>query len=171
MSRPTICRPVCPGIKHPSGAYDQILSSVRQLRVCWCGAFSLTRGRVCHLQMLLALASEGIFGSESLGTNCLRFETSLFVASYDSQVHGGDDPNINHHLEQLVLFCFSRYHGKVLTEPVPSKLIIPCLFFASGTCLLNRWLSMDFYSGSTIPAFRRHVTVLNSRVGELFHFM
>jgi hypothetical protein len=34
------------------------------LRVCWCRALSLMRGRVCHLQFLLALASAVILGSE-----------------------------------------------------------------------------------------------------------
>jgi hypothetical protein len=68
MLRPTVNRLVYLEINHPSGAYDQIFISVRHLHVCWYGALSLTRGRVCRLQLLLVLASAVILGSESHGT-------------------------------------------------------------------------------------------------------
>jgi hypothetical protein len=55
------------GIKHPSGAYDQIFITVRQLRVSWCGVVSLTRRRVLRLRLLLVLASAVILGPESRG--------------------------------------------------------------------------------------------------------
>jgi hypothetical protein len=48
----------------PSGAHDQILITVWQLRSCFCGAPSLTSRRVYLLYMLLALASVVFFGSE-----------------------------------------------------------------------------------------------------------
>jgi hypothetical protein len=52
----------------PSRAHDQIFIAPRLLGSCFCGAPSLTRGWVCLLYMLLALASAGFLGSESLGT-------------------------------------------------------------------------------------------------------
>jgi hypothetical protein len=54
---------------------------------------SLTRGWVCCFQLLLALAGPFTLGSESRGNRnhilLSQIETSLFVASYDSQGYGG----------------------------------------------------------------------------------
>jgi hypothetical protein len=83
MLRPTVSRPVCLGVKYPSGSYDQIFITVRQLRVCWCGALSLSDERSAQ-----SFSSPGPVVLAII-FYCLKFETSLFVASYDSQGHGG----------------------------------------------------------------------------------
>jgi hypothetical protein len=53
---------------------------------------SLTRGWICCLQLLLVSPAQSFSGPSPVilitTFYCLRFETSLFVASYDSQGHG-----------------------------------------------------------------------------------
>jgi hypothetical protein len=122
----------------PSGAHDQIFITVWQLQSYLCRPPSLMRGRVCLLYTLLALVSEVILGSQSLGTRghiyCLRSETSPFVASYYSQVHDGDirsglhtgycqfsvvttlhGPNRNHYF-QLCPYYFSHVYRSLCLE-------------------------------------------------------
>jgi hypothetical protein len=67
---PTVSRPVCVGVRHPPiwCPWPDFIT-VRQLRACWCGAPSVTRGRVCNLQLLMVLASEVIRRSQSHGTH------------------------------------------------------------------------------------------------------
>jgi hypothetical protein len=69
MLRPTVSRSVMSCVKPQSGVQDQIFITARHLRVCWCGTPSLSRGRVCRLQLLLAVASAVILRSESRGTH------------------------------------------------------------------------------------------------------
>jgi hypothetical protein len=68
MLLPTVSRPVSFGVKHPSGPQVQNFISVRDFRVCWSWALSLTRGRVCRLQLLLVFVSVIIIGTETRGT-------------------------------------------------------------------------------------------------------
>jgi hypothetical protein len=82
--RSTVSRPVYLGIKH------QI--TFRQLRVCWCGR-SLWRqdGSVvyncCWSSPAQSFSDPSPVGLVNI-FYCLRFETSFFVACYDSQGYG-----------------------------------------------------------------------------------
>jgi hypothetical protein len=112
------------------------------LLVCWCRALSLTRGRVCRLQLLLELAKAVIFGSKSRGT---RDHVLL------SQIR---DFPFHHHLWLAELrwrywiqlphriwasFFFARF--LIQSRAYPWK----CLWLLSSkTCLPNQSLSTDY---------------------------
>jgi hypothetical protein len=69
MLRSTVTRPVYLPLKHPSGARKKIFTTLRQLRGFLCETPSLTRWRVCRLQLLLAPASADTLRSKSRGTH------------------------------------------------------------------------------------------------------
>jgi hypothetical protein len=60
------------------------------------------------------------------------------------------------------VILFFRCHETCLPNHCPAmdySLSVRC---SGNMCLASRWLAMDIHSGSTIPIFRRHVTVLIS---------
>jgi hypothetical protein len=153
--QPTVSRPVW--IKHPYGAYDQIFITVRQLLVSWSRALSLTRGRVCRLQLLLVLASAVIFGSDSRGTRdrillsqirdfpffsspptTRRVTVEVFdpASTRDNHVRINYvsfiprcEPNREHYLEEFV--CYSHSVCVSLYWSTLSNIVPPVYWFTS----------------------------------------
>jgi hypothetical protein len=117
--------------KAPIWGVLPVFITVRLLQVCYCGALSLTKGRVCRLQMLLALASAVILGSQSRGTRdhilLAQIQDFLLIASYDSQGYGG---GIRPHLHMgspnnwLCPLLTTPRHGPRRSSPFPTVTLL-----------------------------------------------
>jgi hypothetical protein len=79
---PTVSPPVRVGVGLPSGAYDQILSTVGHLRPSCCVAPSLTRGQVCNLLEQFTV---------TLGSKSLRIQT-FYCLVWDSPTRRARSP-------------------------------------------------------------------------------
>jgi hypothetical protein len=64
----TVSQSISLGVEPHLGLMTRYLFLFDRYGLVFCGALSLTRGWVCLMYMLLALASAGFLGFESLGT-------------------------------------------------------------------------------------------------------
>jgi hypothetical protein len=117
-------RPVCVGIKHSSGDHDQIFITER---VCWCGAFSLTRAQICNLEYLLSLASAVILWFQYSGNrdHILQSHIRAFPCPRLLRLVGTRwrySASPPHGVTNLILFCTTctvsrRSHRKYIRCP------------------------------------------------------
>jgi hypothetical protein len=136
------------------------------LLVCWSWAPSMTRGRVCHLQFLLAISSAVIFGSESRRTRghilLSQIETSLFIASYDSQGHGGGiRPRLHTGMSpiySLLPYLFKVHFDIILVPSSRSSRRTHSLMFSFQNFVLVRLLFLVCYMTRPphLPWFDHH---------------
>jgi hypothetical protein len=128
MLRSTVSRPVCLGIKHPSGFTTRFFLRSEygiRLTVTFFIPWDALSDERTGLSFVCATGpcQRSFLGRSPLGLAtvlyCLRFETSLFVASYDSQGHGG---GIRPRLHTVTPFSYK--HSAQNPRKTPSLLMM-----------------------------------------------
>jgi hypothetical protein len=137
--------------------------------LCFSGAPSLTRGWVCLLCMLLALARLVFLGFESLGIRdhilLSQIWDFLFVASYDSQGHGRGIRTRLHTADELV----KRSQSHIATDGQSTSkswwpdiyycLIVTVLFFWGALSDEKTGLSFVYAAGPRLVKVKVKVTL------------
>jgi hypothetical protein len=119
---------------------------VRQLRICWCGAPSLTRSCVCSFQILLGTASAGFRRSESHRTH-EHILLSPFL-------------RLPQHAELISCMYFPQEQGRPITPPGIVELSQPI----SKSKLLYDWRSVS-------QSVCQYVLVSGTPLGPMTRFL
>jgi hypothetical protein len=147
----------------PAGAHDQILITVWQLRSCFSwGALSNERVGLSFVHAAgpcMRCLSRVRVPWDSRPYFTLRFETSLFVASYDSQGHGGGIRPRLHTGWFRIVWDYHLYSlGTVRIENAASNSFSIVVWCVSGCCLAMARVIVD------TGASGFHVTIWHLRI-------
>jgi hypothetical protein len=147
--------PTVIGVRPHLGPQDQIFVTVRRLRVCGCGAFSLTRGRFCHLYLLLALATRVILASESCRTHDhISLSQIRDYTNLDGQVPVFISPNglvAQLYSQALGSLFVVSYHLQGYSVGIQTRFLIGCsTSWSSCSAACSRYVASGRTSNSSV---------------------